>query len=295
MSGISAALVKDLRGRTGAGMMDCKRALQATAGDIDAAVEKMRIEGQAKADKKAGRVAAEGMIAFAGSAQAVALVEVNCETDFVAKGDAFTGFAQRVADQVLVQRPADVDALLALEVDGETLDTQRRTLVAKLGENIAVRRFDVVEAAGGALGHYLHGSRIGVVVALSNGDDALAKDLSMHVAASRPRFIDESEVPADVLATERKVIAAQSEEQSAGKPPEIVAKMIEGRLRKFLGEVTLVGQPFVKDPDQKVGKLLKGAGASVARFARFEVGEGIEKQQGDFAEEVMAQAKASMA
>ncbi|MDN5874530.1 MAG: translation elongation factor Ts, partial [Sinobacteraceae bacterium] len=185
MATVSAALVKQLRERTGAGMMDCKRALTATDGDIDAAAEKMRIEGQAKADKKAARVAAEGVVVVAQNDQAAALVEVNCETDFVAKGDDFSAFAQQLADIALAQRPADVAALLTLEVDGEALDTRRRSLVAKLGENISVRRFEVVEAAGGALGHYLHGSRIGVVVALAGGDAELAKDISMHVAASR--------------------------------------------------------------------------------------------------------------
>lgn len=294
MAGVTAALVKTLRERTGAGMMDCKRALDATNGDIEAAAEKMRIEGQAKADKKAARIAAEGTVAVAGDDRAQALVEVNCETDFVAKGEAFQAFAQRVADVVLAQRPADVAALMELSDDGEALDIRRRELVAKLGENIAVRRFAVVENAGGALAHYLHGTRIGVVVALAAGDAVLAKDLSMHVAASRPLYIDEAQVPAEALEAERKVVEAQAAEQAEGKPAEIVKRMVEGRLRKFLTEITLVGQPFVKDPDQSVGKLLKAAQASVARFVRFEVGEGIDKQQGDFAEEVMAQAKASM-
>lgn len=294
MSVVSAALVKELRERTGAGMMDCKRALDATHGDIDAAAEKMRIEGQAKADKKASRVAAEGTVAIAGDERALALVEVNCETDFVAKGEVFHAFAQRVADAALAGRPTSVDALMALDGGGETLDTQRRTLVAKLGENIAVRRFEVVEAADGALGHYLHGSRIGVIVALSAGDAELARDLAMHIAASRPRYVDEARVPAEAVEAERKVVEAQSAEQAAGKPAEIVKRMVEGRLRKFLAEITLVGQPFVKDPDQSVGKLLKAAKASVVHFVRFEVGEGIDRQQGDFAQEVMAQAKASM-
>ncbi|HEU0197360.1 MAG TPA: translation elongation factor Ts [Nevskiaceae bacterium] len=294
MAQVSAALVKQLRERTGAGMMDCKRALDATDGDIDAAAEKMRIEGQAKADKKAARVAAEGTVAAAIGADAVALVELNCETDFVAKGEAFKGFAQKLAERVLADRPVNVDALLALDDAGETLDSRRRALVAKLGEKIDVRRFDVVESAGGALGHYLHGTRIGVVVALAAGDAELAKDLAMHVAASRPRYVDEAQVPADAVERERKVVEAQSAEQAQGKPPEIVKRMIEGRLRKFLAEITLVGQPFVKDPDQSVGKLLKASKAQVARFVRYEVGEGIEKKQEDFASEVMAQAKASM-
>lgn len=294
MAAVSAALVKTLRERTGAGMMDCKRALDATNGDIEAAAEKMRIEGQAKADKKAARIAAEGTVAVAGDDRAQALVEVNCETDFVSKGETFRDFAQRAANVVLAQRPADVEALMALEDGGETLDTRRRTLVAKLGENITVRRFAVVENAGGALAHYLHGTRIGVIVALATGDAVLAKDLAMHVAASRPQYVDEAEVPAEAVEAERKVVEAQSAEQAHDKPADIVKRMVEGRLRKFLAEITLVGQPFVKDPDQSVGKLLKSAKASVARFVRFEVGEGIDKQQGDFAAEVMAQAKASM-
>lgn len=290
MAAVSAALVKQLRERTGAGMMDCKRALEATDGDLDAAAEKMRIEGQAKADKKAGRVAAEGVVAIAGDDAARALVEVNCETDFVAKGDAFTSFSQRVAELVLDHRPASVEALLAVQDGDETLDVRRRGLVAKLGENIAIRRLALVENAGGALGCYLHGNRIGVIVALSDGDADLAKDLAMHVAASRPRYVDEKDVPASVVESERKVVTAQSAEQAVGKSAEIVKRMIDGRLHKFLAEITLLGQPFVKDPDQTVAKLLKARKASVARFVRFEVGEGIERQQGDFAGEVMAQA-----
>jgi len=294
MADITAGMVKTLRERTGAAMMDCKRALEATAGDLDAAVEKMRVDGQAKADKKASRIAAEGAVAVASNAAGAVLIEVNCETDFVAKGDDFVGFAQTAAQLALDSRPADVDALLALDAGGETLDARRRTLVAKLGENISLRRFQRVAAGQGALASYLHGTRIGVIVALSAGDAELAKDLAMHVAASKPQHVDVAAVPAEVIEAERKIIEAQTAEQSAGKPAEIVAKMVEGKLRKFLAEVTLVGQPFIKDPDQTVEKLLKSKSAGVAQFVRYEVGEGIEKKQGDFAAEVMAQAKASM-
>jgi len=285
---ITAAQVKELRDRTGAGMGDCKKALEATAGDIDAAAEKLRIDGQAKADKKGGRTAAEGMIALAVGDDAVALAEVNCETDFVTKGDEFKGLAKAAADLALKFRPASLEALLACSDGGETLEEKRRGLVAKIGENMTVRRFTVVPKAGGAIATYLHGTKIGVVVALEAGDEELARDLAMHVAASNPRYVDSSAVPADVVESERKIVEAQSAEQAAGKPAEIVAKMIDGRLRKFLAEITLVGQPFVKDPDQTVEKLLKSKGAKVSAFARFEVGEGIEKKQTDFAAEVAA-------
>lgn len=294
MAEITAALVKTLRERTGAAMMDCKRALEATGGDLDAAAEKMRIDGQAKADKKAGRVAAEGAVAAAADDRAVVLVEVNCETDFVAKSDEFRAFVRQAAEMALRHRPDSVEGLLALVDRGESLDQRRRALVAKLGENIALRRFERVDGGGGVLGVYLHGSRIGAAVALVGGDGELAHDLAMHVAASRPQYLDVASVPADVVESERKVVEAQSAEQAVGKPPAIVAKMIDGKLRKFLAEITLLGQPFVKDPEQTVAALLKARGAKVTRFVRFEVGEGIEKKQGDFAAEVMAQAKASM-
>lgn len=287
---ITASLVKDLRERTGAGMIDCKKALEATGGDLDKAAEKLRMDGMAKADKKGSRVAAEGVIALAESADAIALVEVNSETDFVSKGDEFQGLAQAAARVALAQRPADLAALLAARDGNETLEEKRRALVAKLGENMTIRRFEVVSKAGGALAYYLHGTKIGVVVALEAGDAELARDIAMHVAASSPRYLDAASVPADVLAAERKIVEAQTAEQSAGKPAEIIAKMIDGKLRKFVGEITLLGQPFVKNPDESVEKLLKGKNARVARFVRFAVGEGIEKQVTDFAAEVAAQA-----
>ena len=275
---ITASLVKELRDRTGAGMGDCKKALEAVGGDIEKAAEKLRIDGMAKADKKGSRTAAEGVIATASNDEAVALVEVNCETDFVAKGDDFKALGETAAKLALKHRPATVEALLALKDGEQTLEELRRVFVAKAGENTTIRRFEVVEKSGGAIAQYLHGARIGVVVALSAGDADLAKDIAMHVAASSPRYLDAAAVPADVIDAERKIIEAQSAEQAAGKPADIVAKMLEGKVRKFLSEITLVGQPFVKDPDQTVEKLLKAKNAGVARFVRLAVGEGIEKK-----------------
>jgi elongation factor Ts len=287
---ISASMVKELRERTGAGMMECKKALSESNGDMDLAVENMRKSGLAKADKKAGRVAAEGRIAIEQSADAVAMVEANCETDFVANGDEFGGFAGDVAKAVLASAPASVEALNDVKLaSGETMDTTRRNLVAKIGENITVRRIERFQAKGSVLGAYAHGTRIGVLVELKGGTPALAKDIAMHVAASRPLCVKPEQVSAEVLEKEREIIRAQSAD--SGKPAAIVEKMVEGRLKKFLAEVTLLGQPFVKDPDQTVEKLVKAAGAEVLRFTRFEVGEGIEKKQEDFAAEVMAQAK----
>ena len=289
---ISAAMVKELRERTGAAMMDCKRALEATNGDLDAAAEKMRMDGQAKADKKASRVAADGTIAFAENDSAVAVLEVNCETDFVAKGDDFLALANAAAKAVLEHNPADVEALSGLSGDGRQLDEWRRELIAKIGENMTFRRFAIIPKASGATATYSHGGRIGVVVSLEGGDETLARNLAMHVAASNPQFRDADAVPAEVLDAERKILIAQA--QDSGKPAEIIEKMVEGRIRKFLAEITLVGQPFVMDPDQTVEKLLKANAAKIATYARFEVGEGIEKKSEDFAAEVAATAKASM-
>ncbi|MDD3762710.1 MAG: translation elongation factor Ts [Nevskiales bacterium] len=291
MAQITAALVKELRDRTGAGMGDCKKALEATEGNLDAAAEKLRMDGAAKADKKAGRTAAEGVLAFAKSDAAVVVVELNCETDFVAKGDDFRGLAKRAAELALEQAPADVEALAALDDAGETLDARRRALIGKIGENMTIRRFERVEKAAGPLVTYMHpGDKIGVIVAMEAGDETLAKDLAMHIAAMSPKYLDSASVPADMLADERRVIEAQVAEQAEGKPAEIVAKMVEGKLRKFVGEITLLGQPFVKEPDQSVEKLLQAKQAKVAGFVRFAVGEGIEKKKEDFAAEVMAQA-----
>jgi elongation factor Ts len=288
---ISAEAVKQLRERTGAGMMECKKALVETQGDLDAAAELMRKQGLAKADKKAARVAAEGVIVVEKSAdpRVAAMVEINCETDFVAREQDFRSFAQAVAAKALASRPASLEALGESKLDsGESIDERRRALVAKIGENITVRRFVIVGPSGN-LGAYVHGTRIGALVVLKGGDAALAHDLAMHVAASNPKYLTTADVPAEVIAKEREILSEQA--QGEGKPPEIVAKMVEGRLRKSLGEITLLGQPFVKDPDLTIEKLLKGAKAEVTAFERFEVGDGIQKRQDDFVADVMAQVK----
>jgi elongation factor Ts len=294
---ITADSVRQLRERTGAGMMECKKALVETDGDLEAAAEIMRKSGLAKADKKAARVAAEGRIAFAGSADGKSgvLVEVNCETDFVAREPAFVAFADEVAAVALAVGAAAVEALLAAKGrDGVTLEEKRRALIAKIGENLSVRRLARLSAPT-VLGSYLHGARIGALVALDHGNAALAKelakDLAMHVAATNPQYLDATAVAPAHLAKEREILLAQAAQE--GKPPAIVEKMVEGRLRKFLAEITLVGQPFVKDPEVSVEKLLKQAGAKVTAFARLEVGAGIEKKQENFAAEVMAQVKSS--
>jgi elongation factor Ts len=287
---ITADAVKQLRERTGAGMMECKKALVETAGDLDAAAELMRKAGLAKADKKAARVAAEGTIAAERAGLKAVLVEVNCETDFVARGEEFLVFARAVARAALAAPADDLAALLATPHGEGTLDGVRRVLVAKIGENISVRRYAAVTAPT-ALGVYLHGGRIGALVAIQGGDEALARDLSMHVAAANPAYIDVAGVPPTVLAKEREILTEQTKGEN--KPPEIVAKMIEGRLRKYLAEITLVGQPFVKDPDTTVGQLLQRAGATVTQFVRYEVGAGIDKPPDDFVKDVMDQVKAS--
>jgi elongation factor Ts len=286
---ITADAVKQLRERTGAGMMECKKALVETKGDLDAAAELMRKTGLAKADKKATRVAAEGTVAIERSGSDATLVEVNCETDFVARSDEFQGFARDVAVAALKAAPSSLEELLLASHDGSTLDERRRALIAKIGENIAVRRFVRVSSPG-PLGTYIHGTRIGSVVALQGGDDALARDIAMHVAAVNPAYIDAGDVPADQLDKEREILTEQTRGEK--KPPDIIAKMVEGRLRKYLAEITLLGQPFVKDEDTTVEKLVKKAGAKVLMFARYEVGAGIEKKQDDFVGEVMAQVKA---
>jgi elongation factor Ts len=286
---ITADTVKQLRERTGAGMMECKKALVETQGNLDAAAELMRKSGLAKADKKAARVAAEGAVAVERAGHSAVLVEVNCETDFVARSDEFSNFARDVARTALEKAPSDLNALLALAHGASTLEDQRRALIAKIGENISVRRFVRVTAPG-TLGTYVHGGRIGALVALKGGDETLGRDLAMHVAATNPAYIDANGVPAAVLDKEREILAEQTKTEK--KPPEIVAKMVEGRLRKYLAEITLVGQPFVKDPDTTVEKLLKKADATVVQFVRYEVGAGIEKKHDDFVGEVMAQVKA---
>lgn len=290
---VTAAQVKELRERTGSGLMECKKALVETDGDIEAAIEAMRKSGLIKAGKKAGRVAADGAIFIetTDGGKAVAILEINCETDFVAKGDDFQGFAAKVMARILSDKPASVEELLSLPVAGSdvSLDTARQELIAKIGENINVRRFNIIKTDAGQVGGYLHGVRIGVIVEMNGGDEVLLKDVAMHVAASSPVAVSEAEVPAEALAKEREIVMAQS--ANSGKPQEIIEKMVDGRMRKYLAEITLVGQPFVKDPDTTVGKLLDKAGASVVRFTRFEVGEGIEKKEENFAEEVMAQVR----
>jgi elongation factor Ts len=291
---VTADAVRQLRERTGAGMMECKKALVETGGDLDAAAELMRKQGLAKADKKAARVAAEGVIVVERSAdgRAAAMVELNCETDFVAREQDFRNFASDLARLTLAGRLVDVAALLSAELAaGESVDVRRRALVAKIGENISLRRCVVLESTG-TLGAYAHGSRIGVLVAIEGGTPELAHDLAMHVAASNPQYISVAQVPAEVMSKEREILTELASKE--GKSPEIVAKMIEGRLRKALNEIVLLGQPFVKDPDQNIEKLLKSAGAKVLRFERYEVGAGIEKKQTDFVAEVMAQVSAAV-
>jgi elongation factor Ts len=292
---ITAAQVKELRERTGSGMMECKKALVDADGDMEAAIETLRKTGLAKADKKAGRVAAEGLVVIeiSDDHKTAAIVEVNCETDFVAKKEDFQDFASAIAKRVLADDPADIDALLAMPLhdgDATSIEDARKALIATIGENIGVRRFVRVESSG-ELSSYRHGVRIGVLVDLSGGDAALGKDLAMHIAAHDPRpvCVSEDQVPADMIEKEREIFTAQARE--SGKPDNIIEKMIEGRIRKYLGEITLLGQSFVKDPDQTVGKLLQAANASVLRFERMELGEGIEKKSENFADEVMAQVK----
>ncbi len=290
MAEITAGQVKELRERTGSGMMECKKALQQVGGDIEAAVELMRKAGQAKADKKAGRIAAEGLIVIRQTVGAAAMVEINCETDFVTKNDDFRAFADAVADTALNGDPADLAALLALNMaNGQSVEQNRRECIAKIGENMNVRRFARLASDQGVIGCYLHGTRIGVLVELAGGDADLAKDIAMHIAASRPLCVSAEDVPADLVAKERDIFAAQA--ATSGKPANIIDKMVEGRLRKYFEEITLLGQPFVKDPEQSVDQLLKAHKAKVIDFARFELGEGIEKKSGDFAAEVMAQVR----
>lgn len=290
---VTAEAVKQLRERTGAGMMECKKALVETNGDLEAAAELMRKSGLAKADKKAARVAAEGVIAIERSAdtRAAAIVEVNCETDFVARENDFKAYAANVAKLALAQRPATLEALLALPVEGGgTLDDVRRALVAKIGENIGVRRFEVVGSPV-VVGAYLHGSRIGALVSLNKGDDSVAKDVAMHVAASNPLYLSAAEIPAELTAKEQEIHAEQTkaDPKMAGKPEAIIAKVVEGKIRKWMNEITLLGQPFVKDDKLSVEQYLKQAGAEIASFVRYEVGAGIEKKTEDFAEEVRKQ------
>ncbi len=283
---ITAAQVKALREETGAGMMDCKRALTETNGDGEAARNLLRKKGAAAAEKKSGRAAAEGVISVVEGSGAIAIAEVNCETDFVARRQDFRDYAASIARTVLDEAPEDVNALMAVEVDGQSLEQSRQDAVARIGENISVRRFQRVEPQGGT-SIYVHNDRIGVVVDMEGGDAGLGKNIAMHVAAMRPRHVSPDEVPADVVERERTFLTDQAGE--SGKPPEILARMVEGRLRKFLDTICLSGQIFVRDSKLTVGKLLNSHKARVHGFVRFEVGEGIERPVSDLAEEVEAQ------
>lgn len=289
---ISAQAVKELRERTGAGMMDCKRALEETNGDMEKAIDLLRERGIAKAAKKSGRIAAEGLTAIAVSGNVAAIVEVNCETDFVAKNPEFQTLVKDIAEHVVSERPASVEAALEqpFKGAGETLGHVINEKIATIGENITFRRFSISEKTdSGVFGSYLHmGGKIGVLVTLEGTqDETLARDLGMHAAAANPRFANRDEVSQEEIDREREVLKNQA--LAEGKPANIVEKMVEGRLSKFFEEYVLVEQPFVKDPDKKVSALLKEAGATLKEFARFQVGEGIEKKQEDFAAEVMAQ------
>ncbi len=289
---ITASMVKELRELTGAGMMDCKKALSEVDGDLEAAIEFLRKKGMAGADKKASRVAAEGTIAIAISddKKTAMIAEVNCETDFVAMGDEFKGFADEIAALALANDTTDVEAIMNLEMaSGKTIDTVRREMVARIGENMGLRMVQKMES-NGLIGQYQHGAKIGVVVALDGGDDALARDIAMHVAASNPAAISADQVDQEMLAKERAFQIDQAKE--SGKPMEIIEKMIEGRMRKYLSDITLVGQAFVKNPDVTVEKLLKENSATVTSFIRLEVGAGIEIEETNFADEVALAAKA---
>ena len=282
---MSAALVKELRERTGLGLLECKKALAAAGGDVDLAIEELRKSSGMKAAKKAGRTAADGVVRtrIAEDGSYGVVVEVNSETDFVARDENFMAFVNKVVDAAFTGKQTDVAALMAGE-----LESDREALVQKIGENIGVRRIELVNAAAGVVGAYVHGnSRIAVLVELKGGDLELAKDVAMHVAAVNPQVVSPDDMPEDVLVKEKEIFTAQA--QDSGKPPEIIEKMIGGRIKKFLAENSLVEQAFVKDPDQTVGQLVAAAGAEVASFVRFEVGEGIEVEKVDFAEEVAAQ------
>jgi elongation factor Ts len=292
---ISAAMVKELRERTSSGMMECKKALVEANGDMELAIENMRKSGLAKADKKSDRIAAEGIIGVKVSADGTvaAMVDVNCETDFVAKADDFVAFANDVTELVLANDIANDEALLAATfASGQSVDEVRRGLISKLGENITVRRFERLVSANGGLASYLHGSKIGILVELTNNNPELGKDIAMHVAACKPVCVNADQVSATDIAKEKEIFLAKQEDKIQGKPANIVENMIAGFVKKYLAEITLLGQPFVKDDSMTVEQLLKSKGTNAVRFTRFAVGEGIEKKVEDFAAEVMAQVNA---
>ena len=292
MAQITAALVKELRERTGAGMMDCKKALSAVEGDMDKAIDFLREKGLAAAAKKAGRIAAEGVVGSFISADGKigAVVEVNCETDFVAKTDNFKALVEKIAAHIVATKPADLEALMASELDGQTVEALVTASVAKIGEKISVRRFALYEAPEGVVAAYIHGGgKIGVLVEFKGGNAELGKDVAMHIAAANPAYLDRTQVPAAELEHEKEVLSEQAKNE--GKPEKIIEKMVLGRINKYYKEVCLIDQEFVKDPDQSVGKLLKANDAEVLAFTRFQLGEGIEKKEENFAEEVAAQLK----
>lgn len=291
---ITAALVQELRARTGAGMMDCKKALTAAEGNLDAAAEAMRKSGQIQAEKKSGRIAAEGLVVIKSNAERSVILEINCETDFVARDENFKQFAEAVTQLALDKHSDSVEALLAASfpTTGESVENTRQTLIAKLGENIQIRRLAFVELeAGSVIGAYVHTGRLGTIVQLQGGNEQLAKDLALHIIANNPLVVSADDVSNDVIAKEREIFTAQA--QASGKPPAVIDKMIAGRIEKFLNEVTLLGQVFIKDETMNVKTLLERSQAKVVGFVRFAVGEGIEKPKEDFAEAVMAQVKAS--
>jgi len=283
---VTATMVKELRERTGVGMMECKKALTEASGDMDAAIEQMRKSGQAKADKKASRIAAEGTAAIACNGKQAVIIEVNCETDFVAKDDQFQEFTNQLAELILKSDLNSIEELSAASLpNGQTVERTRLELVIKIGENIQVRRFEKLSASNN-VASYAHGKRIGVLVDHS-GSDEVGKDIAMHIAAAKPLCLSENEVPADVLDKERDIAKAQAE--ASGKSAEIIEKMVQGKVNKFLKESTLLGQPFIKDDSLSVEKYLTGANASVSKFIRYEVGEGLEKRSENFADEVQKQ------
>ncbi len=296
MAMITAAQVKELRERTSVGMMDCKKALELANGDMELAIEELRKSGRAKADKKSGRIAAEGIVMIRGNDDATraVLIEVNSETDFVARDANFLNFVEMVAKTSIESNVDDVLELANLELmgyDGQTVEEARQTLVAKVGENIHIRRIYFTNPAASSIGTYTHGNRIGVCVELDVDNKDLAKDIAMHIAASKPIVVSPDEVPADLVEKEKEIYLAQA--ASSGKPQEIIEKMVAGRLKKYLDEISLIGQPFVKDPDVTISTLLSKNRAKVLAFSRFEVGEGIEKETEDFVEAVMSQVKSS--
>ncbi len=287
---VTASMVKELRQRTGAGMMECKKALVETNGDIEAAIEFLRKSGLALADKKSSRIAAEGLVVLASNddnSEAI-LVEVNSETDFATKDDNFLTFVKAVAGNALASDSDNVEALMSTDHNGASLEIARQTLISKIGENIQVRRIARMNNSSN-IGAYVHGGRIGVLVALEGGDNDVARDIAMHIAALNPEFIDVDDVPAEILEKEKQFLISQAAD--SGKPADIIEKMVTGRMRKHIAAITLLGQPFVKDGDVTVAKLLEQNGASVKGFTRLEVGEGIEKKEDNFAEEVMQQVK----